>query len=115
VSMWISDSSTRISYKSHSKVRMGGAFSSTYDWTTMLHDLFLSDPKLLRLPTIKKWLRSLFTNPDFTTEVGMPWEIFLQFLDTGRNMKIFGKGGDLTTYHSQMTLNRYLAFSVIPR
>jgi hypothetical protein len=93
---------------------MGGAFSSAYDWTTMLHDLFLSDPKLLRLVTIKKWLRSLFTNPDFTTEVGMPWEIYLQYLDTGRYMKIFGKGGDLTTYHSEMTVNRYLGFSVCP-
>ena len=91
---------------------MGGAFSSTYDWNRFLHQLFLSEPKLLRLVTAKKWLRALFTNFDFATEVGMPWEITLQVLDSGRNTKIFGKGGATTLYYADTSINRALGFSV---
>ena len=93
---------------------MGGAFTSPYDWTILLHDLFLSHSKLLRPVIVKKWLRALFTNPDFATEVGMLWEISLQTLNSGRNTKVFGKAGDITRYHSMMTINRDLGFSVFP-
>jgi hypothetical protein len=56
----------------------------------------------------------LFTNPDFTSEVGMPWEIDLQYLTgSGRFTKIFKKEGDVGFFHSEMTINRALGFSVI--
>jgi hypothetical protein len=93
---------------------MGGAFSSPYDWAKFFHQLFLSEHnKLLRLATAKKWLRALFTNVDFATEVGMPWEITLQTLDSGRHTKIFGKGGDANLYHADTSINRALGFSVL--
>jgi|SRR5271170_6143 len=91
---------------------MGGAFSSAYDWTKFLHQLFLSEPKLVGLVTVKKWLRALFTNFDFATEVGMPWEITLQTLDSGRNTKIFGKGGAANLSYADTSINRALGFSV---
>jgi hypothetical protein len=78
----------------------------------MLHGLFLSKPTILSLVTTKKWLRALFTNPDFVSEVGMPWEINVQTLASGRHTKIYGKGGDVTKYQTYMTIDRALGFSV---
>ena len=89
-----------------------GLYSSVNEFTRLLHALFLSDPTFLSLATTKKWLRALFTNLDFASEVGMPWEISIQELNSGRISKIYGKGGDLITYHSFMSINRALGFSV---
>lgn len=96
----------------YSDSRAGGAFANARNFTSFLHRLFLSTPSFLPEVTTKKWLRALFTNPDFATEVGMPWEINLQRLDSGRNVKIFGKGGSIGSFETYMTIDRTLGFSV---
>ena len=63
----------------------------------------------------KRWLTALFMNPDFVTEVGMPWEIHLQTLPSGRNVKVFGKSGGIFQFHAYASINRYLGFSVLSR
>src|SRR5579862_1086037 len=94
----------------------GGAFSSTNDLTTFLHTMFLSPTSASFLPstTIKHWLRSLFTHPDFVTEVGLPWEIHLHTLETGRNTKIYSKGGGIGAFQTYITIDRNLGYSVHP-
>jgi hypothetical protein len=42
----------------------------------------------------------------------MPWEINLHTLDTGRNVKIYGKGGGLGAFITYMTIDPSLGFSV---
>jgi hypothetical protein len=86
---------------------------SAHDYSAFLHDVFLSkESRLLRLPAAKRWLTSLFTNQDFVTEVGMPWEVHIQPLPSGRNMKVFGKSGGIFDFHAYVTINRNLGFSV---
>jgi hypothetical protein len=93
--------------------RAGGVFSSVNDFTSLLHNIFLSTTdSLLPAVTAKQWLRGLFTNQDFTTAVGMPWEINFQSLNSGRNVEIFGKSGGIAAYNTYMTINRALGFSV---
>lgn len=93
---------------------MGGAYASSNDMTELFRDLFLSDcSKLISSATARHWLRSLFTNQDFATEVGMPWEIFLQVLQSGRNVKIFSKAGDINAFHTVAGINPSLAYSVL--
>ena len=87
-----------------------GAFSSTNDFTSLLYNLFLSPPSLLPSATIKQWLRTLFINQDAVTAVGMPWEIFFETLDSGRNTEIFSKRGGIGTFSTFMTINRALGF-----
>jgi len=52
-------------------------------------------------------------NPDFVTEVGMPWEVFLQTLPSGRNTKVYGKSGGIFTFHAYVSVNTNLGFSVL--
>jgi hypothetical protein len=89
----------------------GGLFSSTRDITSLFFQIFLSKSEILSSITIERWLRGLFTNPDLS-EVGMPWEISLQELDSGRNVKLFAKEGRLGPFGTYMTVNRALGFSV---
>lgn len=94
---------------------MGGAYASTNDFTALFHDLFLSDcPKLLTKTDTRHWLRSLFTIQDFASEVGMPWEIYFQVLDSGRYVKVYTKAGDLNAFHTVASINPSLGFSVHP-
>jgi hypothetical protein len=92
---------------------MGGAYASPNDFTALFHDLFLSGhPKLIKSVTARHWLRSLFTIQDFASEVGMPWEIYLQVLDSGRNLKVYTKAGDITAFHTVASINPSLGLSV---
>jgi hypothetical protein len=94
---------------------MGGAYASTNDFTTLFHDLFLSDhSKLIKKPTARHWLRSLFTLQDFASEVGMPWEIYFQLLDSGRYIKVYAKAGDINAFHTSASISPGLGFSVAP-
>jgi hypothetical protein len=91
----------------------GGLFTTPEDYSKFLHDMFLSNKSsLITRGTRRRWLRSFFTNQDFVTEVGMPWEIYLQTLPSGRNTKVWGKSGGIFEFHSYISVNTELGFSV---
>jgi CubicO group peptidase (beta-lactamase class C family) len=93
---------------------MGGAYSSVNDMTALFHDLFLSNKsKLISSTAARHWLRGLFTNEDFSSEIGMPWEITLYSLPSGRFAKSYGKAGDISFYHPIGNINPTLGFSVL--
>jgi len=69
---------------------------------------------MLPRATTKKWLRALSTDPGFAYEIGMPWEISLQTLDSGRNVKLYDKAGGIGAFQTRMSIVRDLSYSVSP-
>jgi hypothetical protein len=93
--------------------RTGGLFTTVEDYNTFLYRMFLSNTTaLIDRAASRRWLRSFFTNPDFVTEVGMPWEVYLQTLPSGRNTKVYGKSGGIFDFHAYISVNTDLGFSV---
>ncbi|KAJ7293134.1 beta-lactamase/transpeptidase-like protein [Mycena rebaudengoi] len=88
----------------------GGQYSSLADLTKLMQS-FLS-PKatgVISPYVVREWLRPLHGWSDGFQEVGAPWEIS----KIGRETRLYAKGGNLPSYHSQFVLNPQFSYGVI--
>ncbi|RUS16745.1 beta-lactamase/transpeptidase-like protein [Endogone sp. FLAS-F59071] len=95
----------------------GAMYSTSRDLSHLLSRVFLTNrPQLLSRRVLREWLRPLAPLPDSRTEVGLVWEITKlhpSYSLTGREPRLYSKGGNFGGYHSDLTVHPELSLGFV--